>query len=74
MMSSPYRVPGRAEVNRGWEPGVVDVDVLLAACLLGVASLIRVVGAVLRHETFGAEATLALMAVAGLAWGLHRRT
>ena len=43
-------------------------ELLVGLALFWVVSLIRVVGGVVRHEVFGAEATLALMAVLGLPW------
>jgi hypothetical protein len=36
--------------------------------LVWVASLVRVVGALVRHEVFGTEATLALMTLVGVSW------
>jgi hypothetical protein len=36
--------------------------------LVGVASLVRVVGALLDREVFGAEATVALMTFVAVAW------
>ncbi len=39
-----------------------DGDVLVALLVLWVASVVRVVGAGIRHEVFGTEATLALIA------------
>lgn len=36
--------------------------------LVGLASFVRVAGAVLRHEVFGGEATLALMTLVAIAW------
>jgi hypothetical protein len=36
--------------------------------LVGVASLVRVVGALFDHEVFGAEATVALMTFVAVAW------
>ncbi len=36
--------------------------------LVWIASLLRVVGAVYRHEVLGAEATLAFMTVVALSW------
>jgi hypothetical protein len=43
----------------------VDAEVVLAI-VFWTLCLARVVAAALRHETFGAEATLALIAVLGL--------
>ena len=63
MNALSYRSPMRRAIarERGRDP--VAADSLLAAALFWVLSLVRVVGAFARHETFGAEATLALMAV-----------
>jgi hypothetical protein len=61
MNALPYRLASRTAVPSEPEPAWLDTDLLLPATLLWVVSLVRVVGAVLRHETFGAEATLALV-------------
>ena len=60
MNALPYRSPMRRLVAREWRRDPVAADLLLAAGFFWVLSLIRVVGAFARHETFGAEATLAL--------------
>jgi hypothetical protein len=66
-MNAPsYRSPMRRGIPREWRPDPVAADLLLAGALFWVLSLVRVVGAFARHETFGAEATLALMAVLGI--------
>jgi hypothetical protein len=67
MTSSLYRRPASARLarHRGRR---ADRDLLPAAALLWAVSLIRTVAALLWHEKFGAEATLALMAVVGLPW------
>jgi hypothetical protein len=51
--------PRRARFSPRWRDG----DVLIALLLLWVASAVRVVGAAVRHEIFGTEATLALMSL-----------
>jgi hypothetical protein len=58
-----YRSPVRRAKVRAWGRDPFAADLPLAASLFWVLSLVRVVGAFARHETFGAEATLALMAV-----------
>ena len=64
----PYRVPATCESSDRKAERSPDIDLIVAAGLLLTASLARVVGAFLHHETFGPEATLALMTVAGLPW------
>ena len=51
--------PRRARFTPLWRNG----DVLVGLLLLWVASAVRVVGAAMRHEIFGTEATLALMSL-----------
>jgi hypothetical protein len=50
-----------------------DAHLLVPAALFWAASLVRVVGALARHEAFGTEATLALMAVLWTPWLFVRR-
>jgi hypothetical protein len=45
-----------------------DGGLLIVLGLFWLVSVIRCVGGLLRHEVFGAEATLALMAIVGLPW------
>ena len=45
-----------------------EPELLVVLALFWVVSLVRVVGAIVRHEGFGAEATLALMAVLAIPW------
>ena len=57
----PYRaaaesVGGASEANKGSQ----TAEMWFAAVVLVPASLARVIAAVVRHETFGVEATLAL--------------
>jgi hypothetical protein len=47
-------------------------DVLVALLFLWVASAVRVVGAAMRHEIFGTEATLALMSLVLVPCGFFR--
>jgi hypothetical protein len=63
MNALPYRAPMHGAIPCEEGCSRVDADLLFAAALFWVVSLIRVVGAFARHETFGAEATLALIAV-----------
>jgi Flp pilus assembly protein TadB len=50
-----------------------DRGVVLAAfAVLWLVSLARVAGALVHHEVFGGESTLALLALAGLPWLLWR--
>jgi|HubBroStandDraft_5_1064220.scaffolds.fasta_scaffold64628_2 hypothetical protein len=63
MNALPYRSPMRRASARESGRDPVAGDLLLAAGVFWVLSLMRVVGAFARHETFGAEATLALTAV-----------
>ena len=72
MKALPYRSPMRRAIAREGR-GAVAADLLPAAALFWVLSVVRVVGAFARHETFGAEATLALMAVLWVPWLLVRR-
>jgi hypothetical protein len=50
-----------------------DPTLLGALGVFWAVSLIRVVAAIVRRETFDAEATLALMAVLALPWTLVQR-
>jgi hypothetical protein len=52
------------------DDGPLDEDRDLAPLffMVWVASLVRVLGALLHEETFGTEATLALLFVAALPW------
>jgi hypothetical protein len=50
-----------------------DPALIVALGLFWAVSLVRVVAAVVRRETFDGEATLALMAVVALPWVLARR-
>ena len=59
--SNPPVAPKRAQRWGGRE-------LLVGFALFWAVSLVRVVGGVVRHEVFGAEATLALMAVFGIPW------
>lgn len=69
----PYRLPMRSAVPRGSDCTRPDAHLLLPAALFWAISLLRVVGGFVRHETFGAEATLALIAFVCTPWLLVRR-
>jgi hypothetical protein len=43
-------------------------DLVPAFVLLWIVSVLRVVGGIVRHEAFGAEASLAAMACVGVPW------
>jgi hypothetical protein len=67
-MSSPYRLASSSSYARRRASAPTDREVTLVFGLLWLVSLVRVIGAVVRHEVFAAEATLALLAVVGLPW------
>jgi hypothetical protein len=70
---SPYRTPAKNEdALQAVESDRPDGD--LVAVLFGfwVISVVRVAGGILHYETFGAEATLALLAVLLVPLLLHR--
>jgi hypothetical protein len=50
------------------QPEAADWDLLPIGALLWIGSVARVALAFAAHETFGAEATLALACVFGLPW------
>jgi hypothetical protein len=72
MRSLLHRFSAKTGIGRDQPDRSVDVDLLVVAALFWSVSLVRVVGALLRHETFGAEATLALMAVIFTPWVVRR--
>ena len=45
-----------------------DADLVVAFGIVGIASLARVAAAIMHHETFGAEPTLALLCVLLISW------
>ena len=69
----PYRAP--REGLRNPEKDATEGPVRVALAIFWLISLGRVVGAIIGHEVFGAEATLALMATVGVpvAWWTSRR-
>lgn len=63
MSSSPYRVaPERLEENGSAEPNP-NQDLLPVFAVVWIASVVRVVGGVMGHETFEIEPTLAFLSV-----------
>ncbi|MDP8998859.1 MAG: hypothetical protein M3O46_01970 [Myxococcota bacterium] len=72
MSSLPYRSsdPSSVEDTHADEG---DRGMLLVLALFWLLSVARVVGGVLRHETFGGEPTLALMAVIAVPWLISGR-
>jgi hypothetical protein len=58
-------VPTRPEVARAARAEGPLIAMLL---VFWIVSVVRVAGAILSHEAFGAEATLALMAAVGIPW------
>jgi hypothetical protein len=56
-----------------WIDRYGDINLLGVFAVFWVASVARVAAGVLRHEVFGAEATLALMAVVLVPWHVLRR-
>jgi hypothetical protein len=73
MQALPYRTATPPELPGDEERSTAEPDVLFAAGIFWLVSLVRVVGAFLRHETFGAEATLGLMAIIFIPLLLVRR-
>jgi hypothetical protein len=78
---SPYRTTGeRDEHEHERELECPNGDLVLALGLCWIVSVARVACAVVRHETFGGEATMASLAVLlcpllvkdALAWWLRR--
>jgi hypothetical protein len=50
----------------------MDGDVLVAMVVLWIASVVRVAGAVVRHEVFGTESSLAFLSAVIVPWVLVR--
>ncbi|HEX4445285.1 MAG TPA: hypothetical protein VH044_01055 [Polyangiaceae bacterium] len=50
----------------------MDGDVAAMLLVFWIASVVRVVGAAMHHEVFGAEASLAFMSVVAVPWVLGR--
>ena len=80
---SPYRIPAepdRARATGDEEERCPDGDLLPVFLVLWLGSIVRVVIALMRHEHFGTETSLAVLAVAyvpfltrdGLRWAMRR--
>ncbi len=71
---SHYRGVMRSVARRDLplEIGAGDTDLVPIAVVLWIATVARVILAVLHHETFGAEATFALFCSALLPWFVYR--
>lgn len=65
-MNAPYRVAGNRETQEKPTALLADLSLIVALGVFWVISVVRVVGAFVRHEVFAAESTLALMAVIGI--------
>ncbi len=63
MDASPYRNTERATDEHASTESRSDRELLPFLALFWIMSVARVVAAFVRHETFGAEATLAFLAV-----------
>ncbi len=61
----PYRTLPRSEPD-DTRPPFPDLDLVAVAAIVWLSSLVRMAAAVSRAETFGAEPTLALLAVVAL--------
>jgi hypothetical protein len=71
----PYRIPSKLAKGLSARRALEDGQTLAALGFFWAISIVRAVGGLLRHEIFGAEGTLALMAVAvvpWLVWGWQR--
>src|SRR5579863_2971400 len=65
-MNAPYRVAEGRKTQRRPTALLADLSLVVALGVFWVISVIRVAGAFVRHEVFGGESTLALMAVIGI--------
>jgi hypothetical protein len=65
-MKSPYRVAENRKTQEKPTALQTDLSLIVALGLFWVISVVRVTGAFVRHEVFGGESTLALMAVIGI--------
>jgi hypothetical protein len=64
-----YRLPASAKRGKlSVRRREIDGTAVAALLLLGLVSFVRVVGAVVRHEVFGAESTLALLCLLAIPW------
>jgi hypothetical protein len=65
-LRSRWQRIGAARLFAGWH--AEDGSVLAVFAIFWAVSLARVIAAVVRHEVFGGEETLALMAVVAVPW------
>jgi hypothetical protein len=69
MRTPVYRLPVPAkQQRRAMARRTVDGTALAALAVLWIVSLLRVIGAIGRHEVFGAESTLALLCLVAAPW------
>jgi hypothetical protein len=69
---TPYRTPDvRSRLEAGDEIVPVDGDLAVPLLLLWTVSVVRVVGAFVRHQTFGGEVTVAMLLGAAIPWLLR---
>jgi hypothetical protein len=69
-----YRViPIRPRQEVREPPGIRDADLIAPFAVLWVASVVRILGSIFCHETFGAEPTIALLACVLLPYLLFAR-
>jgi hypothetical protein len=67
--ASAESAPSALQASRAWSTRRWrDADVLLALSALWVVSVVRVAGAAVHHEVFGAEATLAFLSMFAIPW------
>ena len=68
MSPSPYRISESSTTTAAAprDEASLDVELLPVLGIVWLASVARVVFAFIGHETFGADATLAMLAVVGL--------
>ncbi len=65
-MNAPYRVAENRKTQEKSTALLTDLSLIVALGVFWVISVVRVAGAFVRHEVFGGESTLALMAVIGI--------
>jgi len=60
-MDRASEFPNRTDIRRSAQEASLGTAVLVAAFVVWVASVVRVVGSFVHHESFGAEPTLAFV-------------
>jgi hypothetical protein len=65
-MNAPYRVADNRKTQQKPTALQADLSLIVALGVFWLISVVRVTGAFVRHEVFGGESTLALMAVIGI--------